>query len=134
MPLPDNRVVPAFDQPDALGLPRPRISYRYAEYTRRGLAEARQLHEQVFAAPGVTEQHHAEDVKGSSPLMGTCRMGTDPRASVVDADLRTHDHPNLFLVGSAVFPTGGVSNPTLTIAALALRAVRTIQQDVIATR
>jgi glucose dehydrogenase len=134
LPLPDNRIVPAFDQPDALGLPRPRISYRYDEYTRRGLAEARQLHAQVFAALGVTEQHHAEDVKGASHLMGTCRMGTDARSSVVDADLRAHDHPNLFLVGSAVFPTGGVSNPTLTIAALALRAAGTIRQDVIATR
>ena len=77
---------------------------------------------------GVTELHHAEDVKGASHLMGTCRMGTDPRTSVVDAELRAHDHHNLFVVGSAVFPTGGASNPTLTIAALALRAVQAIQQ------
>ena len=45
----------------------------------------------------------------------------------MDPDLRTHDHPNLFLLGSGVFPTGAASNPTLTIAALALRAVDPIR-------
>jgi choline dehydrogenase-like flavoprotein len=53
--------------------------------------------------------------------MGTCRMGKDPASSVVDADLRAHDVPNLFIVGSSVFPTGGPHQPTLTIAALSIR-------------
>lgn len=127
---PDNRIVPAFDQRDALGLPRPKISYHYDAYTRLGLDHARRLHEVVFSALGVAERYHAEDVKGASHLMGTCRMGTDARTSVVDTDLRTHDHPNLFVMGSAVFPTGGASNPTLTIAAFALRAVAAIQHTV----
>jgi choline dehydrogenase-like flavoprotein len=56
-------------------------------------------------------------------------MGNDPRQSVVDADLRCHDHANLFLLGSGVFPTSAVSNPTLTIAALALRAVNAIERS-----
>lgn len=55
--------------------------------------------------------------------MGTGRMGNDPKDSVVDRDLRSHDHGNLFILGSAVFPTGATANPTLTIAALSLRAV-----------
>jgi choline dehydrogenase-like flavoprotein len=46
---------------------------------------------------------------------------------VVNRDLRTHDHPNLFILGSAVFPTGATANPTLTIAALSLRAVRHVK-------
>jgi choline dehydrogenase-like flavoprotein len=50
-------------------------------------------------------------------------MGRDPKNSVVDAHLRSHDHPNLFILGSAVFPTAATANPTLTIAALSLRAV-----------
>jgi choline dehydrogenase-like flavoprotein len=54
-------------------------------------------------------------------------MGADPRTSVVDADLRAHDHPNLFVVGSAVFPPITASPPTLTIAAMALRAAETIR-------
>ena len=53
-------------------------------------------------------------------------MGNDPRRSVVDRDLRCHNHPNLFLVGGGAFPTGSTANPTLTIAALALRAARAV--------
>jgi glucose dehydrogenase len=55
-------------------------------------------------------------------------MGNDARQSVVDRDLRAHDHANLFIVGGMVFPTAGMHPPTLTIAALALRAARTIEQ------
>lgn len=130
LPSPDNRIVPAFDQRDALGIPRPKISFHYDAYTRAGLADARRLHDRVFSALGVTEQHHADDVKSAGHLIGTCRMGTDPRTSVVDAELRAYDHPNLFIVGSAVFPTGAAANPTLTIAALALRAAGAIQQTI----
>ncbi|MBI3928731.1 MAG: hypothetical protein HY319_24540 [Armatimonadetes bacterium] len=46
--------------------------------------------------------------------------------SVVDAELRSHDHPNLFLVGGMVFPTADTATPTLTVAALALRTVPTL--------
>jgi choline dehydrogenase-like flavoprotein len=49
-------------------------------------------------------------------------MGADPKSSVVDRELRSHDHRNLFIVGAAVFPTSATANPTLTIAALSLRA------------
>lgn len=51
--------VPAIDQRDALGLPRPTISNHYDAYTRRRLEDARGLHQQVFSALGVTELHHA---------------------------------------------------------------------------
>jgi choline dehydrogenase-like flavoprotein len=49
-------------------------------------------------------------------------MGDDPATSVVNADLRAHDVPNLYLVGSGCFVTATASPPTLTIAALAIRA------------
>ena len=55
--------------------------------------------------------------------------GDDPRTSVVDRNLRTHDHPNLYLVGSSTFPTITASPPTLTIAAFALRAALTIRTE-----
>jgi choline dehydrogenase-like flavoprotein len=64
----------------------------------------------------------------------TYRMGLDPAQSVVNADQRAHDHPYLFLLGSGVFPTSAASNPTLTIAALALRSVAPIQRAVTAER
>ena len=56
------------------------------------------------------------------------RMGTDPKTSVVDANLRSHDHPNLFVAGSSVFPSSATANPTLTIAALSLRLAETMKE------
>jgi len=53
--------------------------------------------------------------------MGTARMSNDPTRGVVDADCRVHGLENLYIGGSAVFPTSGSSTPTLTITALALR-------------
>jgi glucose dehydrogenase len=54
---------------------------------------------------------------------------SDPSISVTDADGRTHDHPNLFLAGGGLFPTIGIANLTLTIAALALRTAATIEME-----
>jgi choline dehydrogenase-like flavoprotein len=48
--------------------------------------------------------------------------------AVVNPDFRAHDHANLYLPGRGVFPTGGASTPTLTLAALALRAVDQIRR------
>jgi choline dehydrogenase-like flavoprotein len=130
--LPDaaNRIVPDYGKRDKLGVPRPRITYRLDDYTRAGLAEARKIHEEVFVRMGATSITHNPDdrFQGAGHVMGTARMGTDARTAVVDADLRTFDHPNLFIEGSAVFPTAGAANPTLTIAALALRSVDAIRK------
>jgi choline dehydrogenase-like flavoprotein len=57
---------------------------------------------------------------------GGCRMGTDPSTSVVDSHGRTHDHDNLFVVGSPTLPTGGCTNGTLTFVAMTLRSAREI--------
>jgi choline dehydrogenase-like flavoprotein len=53
--------------------------------------------------------------------MGTTRLGSQPRTSVVDRDCAVHGVAGLFVAGSSVFPTGGSANPTLTIVALAIR-------------
>ena len=52
---------------------------------------------------------------------GTARMGADPATSVVDANLKAHDLDNLYIVDASVLPTSAAVNPSLTIAALALR-------------
>jgi choline dehydrogenase-like flavoprotein len=57
-----------------------------------------------------------------SHIQGTLRMGTDRATSVVDAQQRHHDIRNLIVVGSAVFPSCPPANPSLTVAALSLRA------------
>jgi choline dehydrogenase-like flavoprotein len=129
LPDPDNRVTVALDQPDAIGIPRPVIHYKVDQYTLDGMAAARQTHQQVYAALGATQVQFQNGYEGAGHIMGTYRMGADPRTSVVDADQRSHDHANLFLLGSGVFPSVGCSNPSLTIAALALRAAATIQRD-----
>jgi len=129
LPDPANRITPDPAKRDQLGLPRPRIAYRIDEYTKAGLAEARTIHEAAFKRLDATEIAHKDDqnFQGAGHVMGTARMGHDARSAVVDADLRAFDHPNLFIEGSAVFPTCGAANPTLTIAALALRSVDAIR-------
>ena len=59
---------------------------------------------------------------------GTARMGADPASSVVNAFCRSHDLDNLFIVDASVLPTSGAANPSLTVAALALRTARHILQ------
>ena len=128
LPSPDNRIVPDFDRRDALGLPRPRITFRIDDYTRRAFEHGRRVHREICTAMTCTEVHHGDQPMPSGHVIGTYRMGVDPTQSVVNPDQRAHDHANLFLLGSGVFPTSAASNPTLTIAALALRAVGSIQR------
>jgi choline dehydrogenase-like flavoprotein len=120
LPNADNRVMLA-EQRDALGLPRPKLTYAIDDYVLTARDEARRLADLVFDGLDATRRIHVDSLFGAGHIMGTYRMGTDPATSVVDPFGRTHDHPNLFLVGSGVFPTGATANPTLTLAALALR-------------
>jgi glucose dehydrogenase len=129
LPNPDNRIVPDDAKRDAVGIPRPKLSYQYDDYTIKGIQEARAIHDALFNALGVTFKEHVQEIQGAGHVMGTHRMGSDPSTSVTDADGRTHDHPNLFLAGGGLFPTYGTANPTLTIAALALRTAARIEAD-----
>jgi choline dehydrogenase-like flavoprotein len=60
-------------------------------------------------------------VAGCAHQAGTCRFGTDPAASVLDADCRAHEVDNLYVVDTSVFPSIGAVNPALTAMANALR-------------
>lgn len=125
---PENRVTLDDKDRDFYGVPLPRIHYRISDYVKAGLAEAQAAHQDIFQRLGATAIAHAAEPEGSGHIIGTARMGADPKTSVVDAQLRSHDHSNLFVLGSAVFPTSAVANPTLTISALALRAVPAVMQ------
>jgi glucose dehydrogenase len=143
-PDPDNRVTLSSDHKDGLGLPRPQISYNLSDYTRRGFIAAYRMKDLLFGKMSLTEfteigpedpTRFEEEVDGkpvtlnyigAGHIMGTCRMGDDPKQSVVDKFQRSHDHKNLYLVGSSTFPTGATANPTLTIAALSLRTAKHI--------
>jgi len=126
-PDPGNRVELS-TMTDALGLPRPKVTFTPPQYSLKGLAQATKTLADMFRLIGATEVDLGVDgaYDGAGHIMGTCRMGSSPKSSVVDAQCRSHDHSNLFIVGSSVFPTVGSPNPTLTIAALALRAAQDI--------
>lgn len=63
----------------------------------------------------------AFDRETPSHQCGTTRIGGDPTTSVCDTFGRTHDHPNLYICDASLLPTSAAVNPSLTIAALALR-------------
>jgi glucose dehydrogenase len=132
---------------DALGLPRPEISYDISDYTKQGIVAAFRMKNLIFDKLGAhdfTERAKGDptgfdevidgktvplNYGGAGHIMGTYRMGGNPRTSVVDSFQRSHDHNNLYLVGSGTFPTGGTANPTLTLSALALRTADSIRGD-----
>ena len=58
---------------------------------------------------------------GSWHQLGSARMGSDPKTSVVDGNSEAHDTPNLFVLDAATFPTASGVNPMITIKALAHR-------------
>jgi choline dehydrogenase-like flavoprotein len=109
---------------DAWGLPALRVTYRDHP---DDLAFARFLQDrsiEIMQAAGALETWKgpvAESTNGPH-LLGTARMGDDPKTSVVDRYHRTHDVPNLFLCDGSSFVTSGRGQPTMTIQALAFRA------------
>ncbi len=127
LPDPDNRVTLDPQAKDIYGVPLPRLAYRLDDYVKAGLAAARISHGEIFAKLGSSQVQHSPEAQGSGHIIGTARMGSDPKTSVVDRDLRSHDHGNLFILGSSVFPTSTTANPTLTIAALSLRAAGAVK-------
>jgi choline dehydrogenase-like flavoprotein len=106
---------------DGHGNAAPRVSYALSDNSRRmldhGLARARE----VLVAAGAREVAVNPLLRaGGWHLMGTARMGRDPKTSVIDAEGRCHEVPNLYVVdGSALVTSAGV-NPTSTIQAVAL--------------
>lgn len=110
---------------DAWGLPALRTTFVEHEQDLRLYRHFQGLGRQLLEAAGATAIHDtpiADDPGFTVHLLGTCRMGNDPRQSVVDRYHRAHDVPNLFIVDGSSFVTSGRGQPTLTIQALAFRA------------
>ncbi len=110
--------------------PAPRIDWRLTELERKTFTVFAETVAAELARTGLARATLPAWLSGDAwrdnvtdfyHQMGTARMGTDPTTSVVDADLRAHGMENLYVAGSAVFPTGSASNPTLTLLALSLR-------------
>ncbi len=124
-PRPQNRVTIA-EEVDQYGLRIPKVVFSYSENDKRLQRHAVAFMSDMLAAAGGHDIW--TNYKDTSHLLGTCRMGDDPRTSVVDADGRSWDIPNLWICDGSLFPTCGGVNPSLTIQALACRAADRMSQ------
>lgn len=111
---------------DAFGLPALRTTFHEHEHDVRMYKWFQARGRELLNAAGATRIHD-DPINEVAPnfavhLLGTARMGNDPRTSVVDKHHRAHDVPNLFVVDGSSFVTSGRGQPTLTIQALAFRA------------
>jgi len=122
-PRKEHRVTLDPDRTDDRGDPVPSIHWTVGDHARRTIARANRVQRAILDELDV-EVEWVVGPENTGPAfhhMGTTRMGTDPEESVVTPRTRTHDLSNLWIAGSSVFVTGGAMNPTLTLAALALR-------------
>jgi choline dehydrogenase-like flavoprotein len=123
---------------DVWGFPAGRVTYSPHRHELVASDYAAPIHERIMEDAGAEAAFSATsppqgdlDLHDLNPLgvapasrhvMGTARMGTDPRTSVVSAEQRLWDCDNVLVCDSSVFVTAAGYNPTLTLAALAHRA------------
>ena len=130
-PQPASRVTLS-EQRDRTGLRKIRVDLRFNETEARSVVRTHELFSDWLIRTGFGHLKWSapanqrisavlKQAKHGTHQIGTIRMGTSGKEGVVDRNLRTFDSGNLFVVGSAVFPTSGQANPTLTAIALAIR-------------
>lgn len=122
-PNPDSRITLDPKVADLFGDPVPHVHLAFSDVDRHTQRRARDIMQQLLAQAGVRDiaQEPLSSNSFGAHHMGTCRMADDPDKGVVDRNCRVHGVSNLFVAGSSVFPTGGALQPSLTVAALALR-------------
>jgi choline dehydrogenase-like flavoprotein len=117
LPYADNRVIPDAGHPNGM-----RFEYRYTdELKARSQRFQRRLAEVLSPRMKTTIVPLGANNINYGHVCGTCRFGDDARDSVLDASNRAHDLDNLYVVDASFFPSSGATNPSLTIAANALR-------------
>jgi len=118
------------DGVDAVGMPEVVLDWRVSEQELGTMRRYAALLKEQFEvmgltgvewAPGMLDDSQMAGLEDARHAMGGACMGTDPRTSVVDAELRVHGVGNLSIASAAVFPDGSAQLPTLTMMALALR-------------
>ena len=124
LPTPSNRMDLDPTVKDAWGLPAPRLTFKgHPNDVKLGEWFGKRGEELLRAAGALSIAGDYDGPDNGGPhLLGTCRMGNDAKTSVVNADHRAHDVPNLFVVDGSNFVTSGRGQPTMTIQALAFRA------------
>ena len=128
LPLETNRVDLDPDVKDDWGLPAMRITSTSHPDDFKNMEFFRQRSIEILQAAGAKKVWSSppNDSRGGAHNRGTCRMGNDPKTSVVNKFHRAHDVPNLFIVDGSNLVTGGRNHPTMTIQALAFRAADNI--------
>ncbi len=112
------------------GLPVPILHFSYGANERAMYRDMMDRSAEIIEAAGGR-------VTGRSPRLshdpfhyvGTCRMGDDPRRSVVNRYCQAHDVPNLFIADGSTFTAYPEKNPTLTVLALSLRAASYLAEE-----
>jgi choline dehydrogenase-like flavoprotein len=117
LPREINRVELA-EETDELGLRIPRVVFSYADEDRKLYEHALRFMSQALEAAGGRDIWQEAD---TAHILGGCRMGSDPKDSVTNADGRCWDISNLWVCDGSLFPTSTGVNPSLTIQALACR-------------
>ena len=124
--MPDARnTVTLADEVDQYGLRIPQITFSWGENDKLLIRHALQQMTMSLEVIGAKEIFQQDD--DTNHLAGTARMGFDAKTSVVNADCRSWDIPNLWICDGSVFPTTGGVNPSLTIQAIALRTADRIK-------
>jgi choline dehydrogenase-like flavoprotein len=123
LPLETNNVTLDPELKDAWGLPAIRVTFKEHPDDMKTKAFLRERCLEILDATGAKTKSAPPPVEArSGHLMGACRMGNDPKTSVVDRYHRAHEIPNLFVVDGSSFVTSARNHPTITIEALAYRA------------
>ena len=106
---------------DSFGMPAPKVTYTLSENSKKMLAFGIERGKEAMKAAGSVREIGFGPVRMAGwHLMGTARMGENPKFAVVNKRGQSHDVPNLFIVDSSVFVTSAGVNPASTIGALAL--------------
>ena len=130
-PNPDSRVTLSREM-DSLGVPKVKLHWKLLDLDRHtirtsNLELGKELGRQSLGRLQLQtwqlddSQPWPENLEGGFHHMGIARMSASAKTGVVNQHCTLHNLPNLHLAGSAVFPTSGVANPTLTIVALAAK-------------
>jgi choline dehydrogenase-like flavoprotein len=117
LPYPENRVLPPRSAADA----PIQLCYTMHDSEKTRLVAFRERMKTLLRPYRPALLRGAEDNKGIAHVCGTCRFGTDPKTSVLDPLNRAHGLDNLYVADSSFFPSSAGLNPSLTIAANALR-------------
>lgn len=130
LPIPTNRITLNPAKKDMFGLPLLSVHYDTTPYSAAGAQVAFADFKQFIALCGGTPlKFNTTEWENRAHPMGALIMGNDPKDSVVNHEGRTHDHENLFIASTGVIPASGVTNPTVTGTAIALRSAHIIAAE-----